>query len=295
MRVPPAEADEFHRIYANLLSWTAIREKLCGIRTRSDYDRSDLRVVDAVRQHLYANRALLETYAASNPHQEDPGTLEIVRRFRHALCQRFVVVRDLKKYTVFLDESTTPPRALGVLGLHTEIDEMLPRDPPVMVDATLLPWKQGILADGLLRSLSISFGPGIRRSFAASYREARERGILVSFDSDGEPRAQAPSRAPRRPAPSPLERFLAKGLDTPAKVEVQYGPPAARLEGEGARRLLVRDASGGALHGADTVLVYTHVLRGHQLYLFVSGGAITHAQAVPRRRPRAGARADGAR
>src|SRR5262249_43338341 len=69
------------------------------------------------------------------------------------------------------------------------------------IKTTLLPFKDRIVYDSLIRGYNVSFGPGIRRSMNESYKEAKERfGIITSlpFDPATVPTVEKKSK-PRKP------------------------------------------------------------------------------------------------
>jgi hypothetical protein len=75
-----------------------------------------------------------------------------------------------------------PSRAYGVLGLISPIDKVIGPDLPLLVDATLLPFHDKIIYDGILAPYSIYFGPGIRADLNKTYRDIKEReGITTSL------------------------------------------------------------------------------------------------------------------
>jgi hypothetical protein len=85
-----------------------------------------------------------------------------------------VVWKHYKKHTIFLRD----PDAYAVLGLRSSLEEILPRPPPMLVDAVLLPFEGVIVTDGILVSKNVILGPGIRRGMKESYDRAVERGTL---------------------------------------------------------------------------------------------------------------------
>ena len=76
---------------------------------------------------------------------------------------------------------------------------MLEQDPPVMVEAVLLPWKDRIVCDGLIRPHRVMFGSGYRRSMKESYQQAEAQGIITRWTrTGGQPFGNRLS--PRRPS-----------------------------------------------------------------------------------------------
>lgn len=133
-----------------------------------------------VRNALLLHMCLIQAFADENPFHLPEDDLDVVRSWRHLVHSKFYVLRDLKKYTVFLS-GETPSVAYGVLALSQPLDEVIGPYLPVLVETVLLPFKGRIVYDGLMTSYNISFGPGIRRSLSEDFKEAKERyGIVTS-------------------------------------------------------------------------------------------------------------------
>ena len=88
----------------------------------------------------------------------------------------FVVLRHLKKYTIFL-HSTSPPSAFGVLGLTTDLEELLPKSRlPIGVKTVLLPYRGVVVYDGLLSVYDIIIGPNMRYGLNEAYKNIKNAG-----------------------------------------------------------------------------------------------------------------------
>ena len=132
--------------------------------------------------------------------------VELVASWQDRLAGRFFVERYLKKYTIFLSE-TTPMHAYGVLGLVSPIEDILGPYLPVYVKAVLLPFEGKIIYDSLLVPYPVSFSAGIRASVRDAYRDAQEReGIITSL---GPPAAPASPEALRADVRRRMARLLA--------------------------------------------------------------------------------------
>src|SRR5207247_3119757 len=91
---------------------------------------------------------------------------------------KFFVLRNLKKYTVFLAEKA--PVAYGVVALTEPFEDLIGSDLPIWAETVLLPFKDKIIYDGLLGRYNVFFGGGIRRRLQESYVGARERMAIVT-------------------------------------------------------------------------------------------------------------------
>lgn len=134
-----------------------------------------------LRQALWEDPALLQSFIDENPYALSQADIDLISTWRYRLEGKFFVLRHLKKYTVFLD-SGDPPRAYGVLGLVSPVEEIIGPETPLMVKAVLLPFEDKIIYDGMLQPYSVYFGRGISDDLDLSLRDAKEReGIITSL------------------------------------------------------------------------------------------------------------------
>ncbi|HHD15649.1 MAG TPA: hypothetical protein ENK47_02965 [Euryarchaeota archaeon] len=112
--------------------------------------------------------------------------LEIVSNFNNFIRGKFLIVKYLKKYAVVLSQNEDGGVPYGVLTLNNSFEDMLGPYLPVLMKTTLLPFKGKIVYDGVINPYNIRFGSGIRKSFNASFQEAKARhGIVTSLPYDG--------------------------------------------------------------------------------------------------------------
>ena len=183
MKFSPADVDIFYQIQLSLFNFVNQQHQLFPeLETPEDFKEfAGLERIDALREVCYANLGLLDQFVAANPDHLPDEHLEIARSWRYLKAGTFIIFRYLKKYTVFLDDGQ-PPKAYGVLGLYSDFDEILPMRPPMMAEAVLLPFRDRIVFDGILKPYTIYLGSGIRRRLKDAYRHAKERfGIITSL------------------------------------------------------------------------------------------------------------------
>jgi hypothetical protein len=182
MILPPHETARFYRIWFSLLRYVNEQCRLIA-HFPDDPDAEGLAVADAgvLRDALWADDALRERFVADNPAGLPPADLDLVVSWQFRLAGRFFVERYLKKYTIFLSE-TTPMHAYGVLGLVSPIEDIVGPYLPVYVQTVLLPFDGRIIYDSLIAPYNVIFGPGIRGDLKAAYRDAQEReGIITNL------------------------------------------------------------------------------------------------------------------
>lgn len=134
-----------------------------------------------VAEALWRDDRLLHAFVEQNPAGLSPDDLAIAASWTYHVTGTFFVLRYLKKYAVFLAEDS-PPRAYGVLGLASHIEDVVPLPPPAYVQATLLPFGDRIIYDGLLAAYPVILGGGIRANLNDTYRRVQETtGIITSL------------------------------------------------------------------------------------------------------------------
>jgi hypothetical protein len=205
MKVTPAQADRFYAAWWPLLSYVNDERHLVP-----GHLTAPLKVEHAlaIRDALWADDSLLETFVAKNPAGLSAEQLAMVASWKHRVAGMFVVWKHFKKHSIFLLDRDV----FAVLGLHSTLEEILPMPPPLLVDAVLLPFEGVIVTDGLLTSKNVFLGPGYRRSFKQVYDDAVERGAVQTSLLPAAPGAEAKRPADRgatnRKVLSALRRYL---------------------------------------------------------------------------------------
>jgi len=182
MQLPPEQTERFYRIWFALFRYINEQRQLVPPLPATP-ERASISPADAfkLRNALWADEALRESFIESNPAGLTSADLALVESWRYRLAGKFYIMRHLKKYSVFLSDH--PNHAYGVLGLVSPIEEIVGPVVPLYVEAVLLPFEGQIIYDSLLSPYSITFGSNIRRSLNETYRNVQERmGIITSLE-----------------------------------------------------------------------------------------------------------------
>nr|WP_320015205.1 hypothetical protein [uncultured Desulfobacter sp.] len=155
-------------------------EILPNIKSLEEYIECSTEVKMEVRTALYSNIGIIDSYVAQNPQKLSVDKLEIISAWKNFVQGDFYIERYLKRCAMFIENDTV----YGVLGLHQNFDEIIPRYRlPMSVTAVLLPFKGKIIYDGLFEVRNIFFGGGIKRNLKESYMKAKQnKRIIESFD-----------------------------------------------------------------------------------------------------------------
>jgi hypothetical protein len=207
------DGELFFKLHRALIFFVNQRLKVIPNEIASPDKFPDLRpeVALELRDAFRKRTDLIQAFVEENPAGFTDGELEIVRSWRHLVHGKFYVLRELKKYTVFLS-SEKDPIAYGVVALSQPFEELIGPYLPVLTDTVLLPFKDKIVYDGLMTHYPISFGAGIRRMLNEEYNEAKARhGIVTSLPMSSEPpplKAPKPRAVPKPPSKEEKDEVL---------------------------------------------------------------------------------------
>ena len=171
-----------------------------------------------VRDAWLAHPEVLGEYLAANPDRFGPAWLALVAAWKEYRHGSFLFERQLARHAIFLT-TDSPTRAYGVLALVDPLEKLCRQPPPVMLETTLLPFGNFIVYDGLLQAQGISFGPGMRGNFAATYMALKKRGEIITSLAPPKAAEMAPAKTPAKTEKKAPAKAAAKA---PAK------KPAAR-------------------------------------------------------------------
>jgi len=147
------QTERFYRIWFPLLHYVNEQRQL-GSTFPATYGETTPPLADVLplRNALWADDELLETFISLNPAGLSSADLQQVSNWRYRVAGTFYIVRYLKKHTVFLTERS-PTHAYGVLGLASPLEEITGGQAPLYVQAVLLPFEGRIIYDSLLEPL----------------------------------------------------------------------------------------------------------------------------------------------
>jgi hypothetical protein len=177
VQLNPEEVRRFYAIWEPLILFVNRRLRLVPSMLRPDFD--DLwnpNEVKKIRDAMWADDSLREAFIAENPAALSPEDLAIVDAWKYRKAGKVFLVKHLKKYTVLIGDNST---VYGVLGLTNPLGEVVPFI-PCYADAVLLPFDGRIIYDSLIVPFNVLLGPGIRRGLEQTYRDAKERGAIIT-------------------------------------------------------------------------------------------------------------------
>ncbi len=173
MNLPEKDVDRFFRLFHGLLLYINKKFKIIkSLKKPDDIFGAPINDVLELKEKLYSDPAMIDTFAEENPMGFPSEDLDVIRSWKNFVRGNFIIMSYKKNYTIFL-ELTDPPKAYGLLGLRSSFQEMLGQYLPISVELTMLPYEDKITYDGTLLSNRVIFGPNMRRDFRIHLNQAK--------------------------------------------------------------------------------------------------------------------------
>jgi hypothetical protein len=142
---------------------------------------SGLANISKIQETLWKNADLIDVFVRDDPFHFSKKEMDIVASWKHFIRGRFFVMRLSKEHAVLLDTGD-PSKAYGVKALTTPFENFFEDFLPVMIETTLIPFKECIIYDGVINDFNVSFGSGIRFDLRESFVYAKTRfGIITAL------------------------------------------------------------------------------------------------------------------
>jgi hypothetical protein len=201
------DAALFFRLMLGLQFYVSQQRKLApNINSCEEYKTLPSVEKLAVRNALWENPELIDTYIRENPDGLSPEELSIIGKWKGFVRGKFYIFRYLKNHAIFLGES----KVYAVLGLYETFDDVFHGWPvPIFVETVLLPFKGKIIYDGLCQRYNIQFGGGIRSGLNEDYLRAKQNGLIIT---SLEPETYAGKSAQRSRKPGEESGAIVEGI-----------------------------------------------------------------------------------
>jgi hypothetical protein len=259
MKLPKEDVDLFYKLYLALLVYVNKKRNLVqGLASPDDFAKFRPEQMNKLRDGLYQRPELIDSFVIDNPWEFSAAELDMITSWRNFVRGKFIVLRYLKDYAIFLDPEE-PPKAYGVLALRAAFEELVGSFLPAMVEAVLLPFGDRIISDGIFSTYRVTFGKGVRQSFNEAYQEAKSRfGIITSLPFSAEEVKQSDADKLRYYLKSERNRsrywqeiadLIAKDSSLRALYHQEMGKVHARTYGKRLREIGLKDAWFALLQG----------------------------------------------
>ena len=151
-----------------------VNKKLTSI---TDAERLNPTDVKAVSDALCDNIYLIDEYLAQHKEIIEEHRA-IILGWKNFVKGRFLIERHLKKGSIFI--SFEEEDVYQVVGINNSIEEIfLFFSIPLLVEATLYPFRDVIITDGLIMPYNVVFGGGVKTTYKDIYIEAKKTASII--------------------------------------------------------------------------------------------------------------------
>jgi hypothetical protein len=126
----------------------------------------------AARTRFVSNRGLLDEYLRDLEDGTEPIDRQMILAMRSLEFSRWVYLRDLKSYSIFLKAGGE--YGYGVLGLNDEI-KAITGGPGVFLESGVVVLENRYVCDGLIAT-AVHLGKNMRNSWNELYKELKQSG-----------------------------------------------------------------------------------------------------------------------
>ncbi len=178
MTLSKEDGQLFYKLWLPLLDYVNNKYKvvrgLKDIPFASSLNPND---VKAIANRIYDELELINEYL--DMHDEIPEEhKQIINGWKRCIKGHFVIERHLKRGSMLISESNE--NVYQVVGIISSLEEMFRYAPmPLMIEATLLPFKDVIITDGLIMPYNVIIGGNMTRMLKDTYMDAKKAGKII--------------------------------------------------------------------------------------------------------------------
>jgi hypothetical protein len=173
------EADLFFKIFEQLVYFVNLRLKIIENFPKPKEGKWDLEDIQKISDKIFSNPEIITSFYSENPVMLNKEEIELVKSWKTSIKDKFIVFTNKGKTIFFSSEKE--PKAYEVNGLYDDFFDMAPFQ-PIMVEATLIPFKEKIIYPSLFKPYMISFGAGYKRGLMTDFEISKNKfGIILSL------------------------------------------------------------------------------------------------------------------
>ncbi|MCD8118079.1 MAG: hypothetical protein LUE29_01065 [Lachnospiraceae bacterium] len=179
MTLSESDAKLFYDLWKPLLDYTNARFHVNDLKDITHAESLEPEEVKKIANVLWDHVEAIDDYLESDGKGLSDEEKGIVSGWKRCVKGRFIIERHLKSGSILISmEDGRVYRVSGIISSWEEIFFYM--DPPILIQATLLPFKDVIISDGLHMMYPVIIGGNMKRSFKDTYMEAKKGGMLYT-------------------------------------------------------------------------------------------------------------------
>lgn len=177
MKLSGDDGKRFYDLWLPLLDYVnekrGVNSKLRDIRLADYLDPNEVKDVSDV---LWADVGLIDEYIKDIEGIADDDR-KLIMSWKRCVRGRFILERILKKGAILI--SVEDKEVYQVSGIVSTWDEMFGYARlPLVIQATLIPFEEVIISDGLVQTYNVVIGGNMARAFKDTYMVAKKDGMI---------------------------------------------------------------------------------------------------------------------
>ena len=149
-----------------------------GVSFEYGKEIEDITVLRDILKRVWEDPSLIDEYLLENGGNHSEEESRIIAGWKGAIHDRFILERHLKNGSIFI--SYQAENVYLVKGLASSWDDLFAAYPmPMMLETTLLPFRDIVVTDGIFNLFRIHFGAGIAKDYKDTYMTAKRKGEVM--------------------------------------------------------------------------------------------------------------------
>lgn len=177
MKLSEDNGKRFYNLWLPLLDYVnekrGVNSRLRDIRLSDYLDPAEVKEVSDV---LWADVSLIDEYLEGAGDIAD-NDRELIMSWKRCVSGRFILERILKKGAILI--SVENEEVYQVSGIISTWDEMFGFEYlPLIIHATIIPFGEVIISDGLIQTYNVIIGGNMAREFKDIYMSAKKNKLI---------------------------------------------------------------------------------------------------------------------
>ena len=168
----------YYQLWMPLLDFVNKKSKVAPkLKKMENASSLDPNEVAKVSDYLWDHVELIDEYLSERGESLSEAHRDIIVRWKYRVKDTFVLERHLKKGSILISSENKVYQSVGVISTW---EEMFPSFVlPIIIEATLIPFRDVIISDGLMKSFPVILGTGVKQQCKDIYMDAKRDGTII--------------------------------------------------------------------------------------------------------------------
>ena len=176
MKLNEADGKLFFKLFKPLLYYTNQKYRMFDLPPITS--PMDGNIAIKIADKVWDNPLIIDRYLKTRKDELTEDEQTILLSWKTHVRGKFMLERHLKKGSILI--SMQDEKVYQVQGITSTWEEMFPGWPlPILIEATLLPFRDVIISDGLVSSYSLRIGSNMAAGFKDLYMKAKQEGRII--------------------------------------------------------------------------------------------------------------------